>query len=328
MCIVTVAGVLILVFLLTHLLPGNPAFAEAGQYSSPSVISEIKKQLGLNQPLDHQFVSYVKGIFSLNLGTSTTSGHGVASDLASRFPATAELALWSILVAIVIAVPLGIWAGMRPDTPSDWVTRTFATVGTSTPLFWLGLVLIYLFFYLLGVAPDPDGRLSAFTSPPPHITGMYTLDAILTANGSALLDALDHLWLPVMTLSLVVIAPLLKITRAATIDTLQTDYVRTARSLGLSTWQIIRSDVLRSVGVQLLTTTGIVLGYLLSGSILVEQVFNWPGIGQYAWNAMVSDDIVATEGFILLVAVIYVVLNFSIDVLYALIDPRIRFSKT
>jgi ABC-type dipeptide/oligopeptide/nickel transport system permease component len=327
MCVVTLAGVLVLVFLLTHFLPGNPAFSQAGQYSSPSVITEIKKQMGLNQPLSHQFVSYVKGVGSLNLGTSSTTGNGVASDLASRFPATAELALWSILVALVVAVPLGIWVGARPGTASDWVVRTFATVGTSTPLFWLGLLLIYLFFYLLGVAPNPQGRLGPFVSPPMHITGMYSIDAILSGNGSALVDALAHLWLPVITLSLVVVAPLLKITRAATIDALQTDYVRTARSLGLSTWQIVRQDVLRSVGVQLLTTTGIVLGYLLSGSILVEQVFNWPGIGQYAWSAMTSDDIVATQGFILLVAVVYVLLNFSIDLVYALIDPRIRLSR-
>lgn len=323
----TLAGVLILVFLLTHLLPGNPAFAEAGQYSSPAVISEIKARMGLNQPLAHQFVSYVKGIGSLNLGISSTTGHNVASDLASRFPATAELALWSILVALVIGVPLGLWAGMRPSTASDWVIRTFATVGTSTPLFWLGLLLIYLFFYRLGVAPDPQGRLGAFASPPVNITGMYSIDAMLSGNGPALLDALGHLWLPVMTLSLVVLAPLLKIARAATIDTLQTDYVRTARSLGRSIGQIVRHDVLRSVGVQLLTTTGIVMGYLLAGSILVEQVFNWPGIGAYAWNAMVSDDIVATQGFILLVAFIYVILNFSIDLLYGLIDPRIRLSR-
>lgn len=324
--VVTLLGVLVLVFLLTHYLPGNPALVKAGQYADPRAIAAMEHQMGLDRPLQVQFQNYISGILHLNLGTSFNTGQPVVNDLRVRLPATVELALWSTVVAILVGVPFGVWAGLRPGSVRDVVVSGIAIFGTSLPLFWLGLIVLFFFYAVLKVVPAPDGRLSPFVPPPTSLTGLYSIDSILTGDWGTFLDAIAHLFMPVLTLAVVEIAPILKIARSATIDVMQTDYIRTARALGLSEWQIIRQDLLRNVGVRLLTVVGIVLGYLLGGSVLVERIFNWPGIGLYAWNAMLSNDLAAVQGFILLVAVTYTVLNLVIDVLYAYVDPRIRYA--
>jgi peptide/nickel transport system permease protein len=323
---VTLLGVLVLVFLLTHYLPGNPALVKVGQFADPRAIAAMEHQMGLDRPLPVQFQDYLSGILHLNLGTSFNTGQSVVSDLRVRLPATVELALWSTIVAILVGVPFGVWAGLRPGSVRDVVVSGVAIFGTSLPLFWLGLIVLFFFYAVLKVVPAPDGRLSPFVPPPTALTGLYSIDSILTGDWGTFLDAIAHLFMPVLTLAVVEIAPILKIARSATIDVMQTDYIRTARALGLSEWQIIRQDLLRNVGVRLLTVVGIVLGYLLGGSVLVERIFNWPGIGLYAWNAMLSNDLAAVQGFILLVAVTYTVLNLVIDVLYAFVDPRIRYA--
>ena len=323
---VTLFGALILVFLLTHFLPGNPALVKAGQYADPQAIAAMEHQMGLDRPLPVQFRDYLFGLVHLDLGTSYNTGQGVASDLRSRLPATVELALWSTIIAVLIGVSSGIWAGLRPHSARDSIVSGLAVFGTSIPLFWLGLVVLFVFYAELKIAPAPDGRLTAFVSPPPTLTGLYSVDSLLTGNFGTFVDAVGHLFMPVLTLAIIEVAPILRIARSATIEVMRTDYVRTARALGLSEWQIIRQDLLRNVGVQLLTVVGIVLGYLLAGSVLVERIFNWPGIGLYAWNAMLSNDLAAIQGFILLTALIYIVLNLAIDVLYALVDPRIRYA--
>lgn len=324
--LVTLLGVLVLVFLLTHFLPGNPALVKAGQYANPKAIAAMEHQMGLDRPLPVQFRDYLVGLVHLDLGTSYNTGQPVAADLRTRVPATVELALWSTVVAVLLGVPLGIWAGLRPGSARDVVFSGAAIFGTSLPLFWLGLVILFLFYAVLKIAPAPDGRLSPFVTPPPTITGLYSVDSLVTGNFDTFLDAAGHLFMPVLTLAIVEVAPILKIARSATIEVMRTEYVRTARALGLPQSQIIRQDLLRNVGVQLLTVVGIVLGYLLAGSVLVERIFNWPGIGLYAWNAMLSNDLAAVQGFILLAAVIYILLNLVIDVLYAFVDPRIRFA--
>jgi peptide/nickel transport system permease protein len=324
--LITLLGVLVLVFLLTHFLPGNPALVKAGQYANPRAIAAMEHQMGLDRPLPIQFRDYLVGLVHLDLGTSYNSGQPVAVDLLTRFPATLELALWSTVFAVLLGVPLGIWSGLKPGSIRDVVVSGAAIFGTSLPLFWLGLVILFIFYAVLNVTPAPDGRLSPFVSPPPTITGLYSIDSLITGNFDTFLDAVGHLFMPVLTLAIVEIAPILKIARSATIDVMRTDYVRTARALGVPQSQIIRQDLLRNVGVQLLTVVGIVLGYLLAGSVLVERIFNWPGIGLYAWNAMLSNDLAAIQGFILLTAVIYIALNLFIDIMYAFVDPRIRFA--
>lgn len=324
--LITLLGVLVLVFLLTHYLPGNPALVKAGQYANPRAIAAMEHQMGLDRPLPVQFRDYLVGLIHLDLGTSYNTGQPVASDLLSRFPATVELAMWSTVVAVLLGVPLGIWSGLRPGSIRDVVVSGAAIFGTSLPLFWLGLVILFFFYAVLNITPAPDGRLSPFVVPPPTITGLYSVDSLITGNFDTFFDAVGHLFMPVLTLAIVEIAPILKIARSATIDVMRTDYVRTARALGMPQSQIIRQDLLRNVGVQLLTVVGIVLGYLLAGSVLVERIFNWPGIGLYAWNAMLSNDLAGVQGFILLTAVIYIALNLVIDVMYAFVDPRIRFA--
>lgn len=322
---ITLAGAIVLVFLLTHYLPGNPALVRAGQYGDPKTVAAMEHEMGLDKPLGVQFGTYLVNLAHLDLGTSYNTGQSVGADLRNRVPATFELAFWSTLIAILVAIPLGILAGLRAGSPLDWVARFFAVLGTSLPLFWLGLVVVYVFYATLKIAPAPDGRLSNFTAAPSSITGLYVIDSLLTGNFQTLVDAAGHLAMPALTLALVEIAPILKIARSATIEVMRTDFVRTARAIGLSEWQIVRQDLLRNVGVQLFTMVGIVLGYLLSGSVLVERIFNWPGIGLYAWNAMLSNDLAAIQGFVLLVAAIYICLNLVIDVLYAYVDPRIRY---
>lgn len=324
--LITLLGVLVLVFVLTHFLPGNPALVKAGQYANPKAIAAMEHQMGLDRPLPVQFRDYLLGLVHLDLGTSYNTGQPVAADLRTRFPATVELALWSTVLAVLLGVPLGIWAGLRPGSPRDVMVSGAAIFGTSLPLFWLGLVILFVFYAVLKITPAPDGRLSPFVTPPPTISGLYSIDSLATGNLDTFFDAVGHLFMPVLTLAIVEVAPILKIARSATIEVMRTEYVRTARALGLPQSQIIRQDLLRNVGVQLLTVVGIVLGYLLAGSVLVERIFNWPGIGLYAWNAMLSNDLAAVQGFILLAAVIYIVLNLVIDVLYAYVDPRIRFA--
>lgn len=321
--LLTIFGVVVAVFFLTHVLPGNSAFARAGQFASPAIVAAIKKQMGLDLPLGEQFLHYVAGLAHLNLGVSANTGQSVVHDLGSRFPATAELGLSSVFIALVLGLPTGLLAGLRPNSVWDRIARFGAVVATSLPIFWFGLVLSFVFYFRLGIAPAPSGRLSAFATAPPTITGSYVIDSVLHGDILTCIDALQHLALPAMTLGLVVTAPILKIVRSATIDVMGQDYIRTAQALGLSQWRIVREDVIRNVGVQFLTSIAIVLGFVLSGSVLVEQVFSWPGIGRYALGAMQASDDPAIQGFILLVAVIYVGINLATDLLYAFIDPRI-----
>jgi peptide/nickel transport system permease protein len=202
--------------------------------------------------------------------------------------------------------------------------QVIAVLGASMPLFWLGLVLIFVFYHVLGWAPAPMGRLDAFVSPPKAVTGLFVIDSLIQGNMAALGSALQHLVLPTVSLAVVEIAPIAKISRSAMIDVLDTDYILGARAIGLSSREIIFQDALKNALVTILTMMGIVLGYLIAGNVIVEMVFAWPGIGNYAWNALMSNDFDAIQGFVLTIAVLYVLINLAIDLLYSVIDPRIR----
>src|SRR6516164_1167222 len=325
LAVLTLAGVVVLVFMLTHILPGNPALVQAGGRANAHTLQEIERQMGLNRSLAAQFGSYLGNIADGSLGTSYTTGNTVAHDLLTRLPATAELAVASTILATVIGVPLGVAAGLREGGVTDWAGRAGAIIGTSIPLYWLGLVLIVIFYANLHIAPAPTGEVNAFASMPPSYTHSLIFDSLLSGNWPAFFDALRHLALPAITLGIVETAPILKITRSATLEVAGSDYVRTAHAYGLSRWEILKSDVLRNVATRVLTAVGIVFGFLLGGSILVERIYDWPGIGLYAWNAVTTTDYNAIQGYVLLVGVIYVLLNLAVDLLYAVADPRIRF---
>jgi peptide/nickel transport system permease protein len=321
--VVAVLGVLCLVFFVAHVLPGNPVLARA-TLASKSTILHVEQQLGLTRPLGTQFVDYMRGVFSGNLGTSYVTGDSVASDLAQRAPASIELALFATVLAVTISVPLGIYAALHRGRWADSFARSVAAISVSMPSFWIGLMIIYIFYLRIPVAAAPLGRLDTVVTPPPNITGLYTVDSLLSGQFSTLANALWHLLTPAITLAIVVSAPLIRVTRSAMIETLDQPFVTCARALGLPNWRVIYHDALKNSLLAILTVIGLVFGYLVSGSVLVEQVFAWPGIGQYAFTALTSNDIPAIEGFVLVVAVVYVGVNWLVDVLYGVVDPRVR----
>ncbi len=324
LALITLAGVVVAVFIMTHLLPANPAALRAGPYQSEEIIAQIEAEMGLDKPLYVQFYNYARLLAQGDLGKSWRTNQPIAEELGKRLPATLELALTALLFATLIGIALGILAAVYVDTWVDQAVRVFATLGASSALFFLALVGIHAFYYVLRWAPPPLDRLTVGVHAPPKVTGLFTVDSLLAGQFSTLLDALDHLWLPALTLAFVVSAPIIKIMRAGMINTLRSDYVRTARAVGLPRREVILVDALRNAFIPVLTTIGIVFGYLMAGNVIVERVFSWAGIGQYAWDALITNDFNAVQGFVLLIAAFYVILNLLIDIAYGFIDPRIR----
>jgi peptide/nickel transport system permease protein len=288
------------------------------------LIAQYEREMGLDQPLHIQFVNYASLLLRGDLGNSWRTEQAVLDELGQRLPATLELALTAFVFAMLIGLTLGIVAAVRARTWLDHAVRVFSTLGASLALFWLALVGVHIFYYSLGWAPAPLGRLTVGTPEPPAVTGLFTVDSLLAGDFATLVDALHHLWLPALTLAFVVSAPIIKIMRAAMLNVLGSDFVRTARAIGVPSRQVILRDALRNAFIPVLTTLGIVFGYLIAGNVIIERVFSWPGIGQYAWNALITNDFNAVQGFVLLIGVIYVILNLGIDLAYGFIDPRIR----
>lgn len=321
---VTLFGVIVAVFILTRILPGNPAAVRLGPYADEERLAAMERQMGLDKPLIVQFYDYVTDLAHGDMGHSWRTDQPVSKDLAQRLPATLELALAATIIAIIVGHVLGVLAAIKQDSLLDQAIRLVAILGASTALFWLALVFIYTFYYRLGWTPPPLDRIDVGVETPARITGMYVVDSLLTGNWAALRSSLGHLLSPAITLAFVVSAPITKIVRAAMLDTLHADFIRTARTIGVPEREIIFRDALRNAMIPILTTIGIVFGYLMAGNVLVEMIFAWPGIGSYAWMALVNKDFEAIQGFVLLIAVMYVILNLVIDLLYSVIDPRIR----
>jgi peptide/nickel transport system permease protein len=322
--VVTLVGVVVAVFFMTHILPGNPALLRAGPLANEELVARYEKEMGLDQPLTAQFADYAQALLHGDLGESWSTRQPVREELSKRLPATLELALTAFVIAVGMGVPLGILGAVYAGTWVDHAIRVFATFGASLALFWLALVAIHVFYYKLGWAPPPLDRLTIGLKAPPKVTGLYTVDSLLAGNWHAFRDALNHLWLPALTLAFVVSAPITKMMRAAMLDTLDTDYIRTARAVGIPARRVILVDAVRNAAIPVLTTSGIVFGYLMAGNVIVERVFAWAGIGQYAWNALKINDFNAVQGFVLFIAVVYVLINLAIDLAYGIIDPRIR----
>jgi peptide/nickel transport system permease protein len=321
--IVAVLGALCLVFFISHVLPGNPVVSRATSASTQTIL-QIEDQLGLHRPLGTQFVDYFSGLAHGDLGDSYVTGRSVASDLAQRAPASLELAFYATLLALLVAVPLGVYAAVHRGRTVDRTARAVSSIAVSMPAFWLALLLIYVFYFRLNIGAAPLGRLDATVTPPPKVTGFFTVDSLLHGQFDTFVNAAWHLMLPSITLAIVVIAPLVRITRATMLEVLSQPFITCGRALGLSERQVVLRDALRNSLVSVLTVAGLVFGFLVSGSVLVEQIFAWPGIGQYAYTALANNDIAAIEGFVLVVAVVYVTVNWLVDVLYGVIDPRVR----
>jgi peptide/nickel transport system permease protein len=324
MAVPSLIGVVIVTFLLTRALPGDPAAYFAGPAATKEAVEEVRVKLGLDKSLPEQFVGYVRDLARGDLGTSLTTGQPVVSEIRTRLPASAELTLLGLIVSMAIAVPLGILAATRPGSLIDHTCRVVATAGVSLPVFFTGLILVYVFYYLLGWAPAPLGRLDIFFSAPPPVTGFYLIDSLLAGNGELFLASLNQLVLPALTLGIFSLAPIARMTRASMLAVLSSDFVRTARASGLSPFTITVTYAFRNAMLPVVTTLGMVFSFLLGANVLVEKVFAWPGIGSFAVEALIASDFAPVQGFVLTMAVMYVALNLMIDVLYGLIDPRVR----
>ncbi|MCZ8042099.1 MAG: ABC transporter permease [Beijerinckiaceae bacterium] len=320
----SVIGVIIVTFLLTRVLPGDTAAYFAGPAASPEAIIEIRSKLGLDQPLPVQFVSYVSALVKGDLGMSLTTGQPVTADLAQRLPASAELTLAGLLLAMSVALPLGVLAAVRQGSWIDHLCRIVATAGVSLPVFFTGLLLVYVFYFILGWAPAPLGRLDVFASEPARITGLYLVDSLLARDGATFRAALAQIALPAITLAIFSLAPITRMTRASMLAVLGADFVRTARASGLSSRKVIGTYAFRNAMLPVVTTLGMVFSFLLGANVLVEKVFAWPGVGSYAVEALIASDYAPIQGFVLTMAILYVALNLMIDVLYGVIDPRVR----
>lgn len=318
-----VIGVVVISFLLTRALPGDPAAYFAGPAADEASIAEIRETLGLDKPLIQQFFYYAGDLARGDLGTSLTTGQAVVTDLGARLPASLELTLAALILSCSIAIPLGVLAATRPGTWVDHLCRVLVTAGVSMPTFFTGIVLIYVFYYLAGVAPSPLGRLDFIYLSPPHVTGFYLIDAAIAGDWETWLGALKQLILPATTLALFTLAPIARMTRAAMLSALSSDFIRTARAAGLGSRKVLYGYAFRNALLPVVTTLGMVFSFTLGANVLVEKVFAWPGIGSYAVEALVVSDYAAVQGFVLAMALLFVLLNLIIDIAYALIDPRI-----
>lgn len=322
--VITLFGVLVITFSLAHLVPADPIATITGGQAPPEVIDRIKERMGLMDPLYVQFVRYIRRIFSGDLGTSIATKHPVTQDLKEKFPATIELATTAMLISIIIGIPLGMISAVKRDELTDHGARIFSLVGNSMPAFWLGLILLLIFYYYLDLLPG-GGQLNIFMDRPPRRTGLMTIDAILAGDYEAFLNYLKHLILPAFVLGYIVTASIARITRSSMLEALQQEYVRTARAKGLREWVVIYRHALRNALIPTTTVIGLSFGGLLEGSVLTETIFSWPGLGRYITGATLSLDFPAVMGGMLLIAVVYSLANLVVDLVYALINPRIRY---
>lgn len=322
-----VVSVVVISFVLTRALPGDPAVYFAGAMANEQSIAEVRTALGLDRPLPEQFLLYVGALLQGDLGRSISTGQPVLTDLAMRLPASLELTLSALLLSCLVAVPLGVLAAVRQGSWVDHLCRLLVTAGVSLPTFFTGILLIYIFYYLLGLAPSPLGRLDFLYLDPPRVTGFHLIDSLLDRDPEIFFAALRQLILPATTLALFTLAPIARMTRAAMLTALSSDYIRTARAAGLSRGTVLYTYAFRNALLPVVTTLGMVFSFVLGANVLVEKVFAWPGIGSYAVEALVASDYAAVQGFVLAMALLFVTLNLLIDLSYALIDPRIGFTS-
>lgn len=316
-------GIIFVTFILVRLLPGSPAEALAGSMAYEDTIRSLEEKMGLNKPIIEQFAIYIKNIFKGDLGYSWFTSNPVWDDIKLRFPATIELITISIIFALGFGVTLGSVAAMKPKGIASKISRIYGMAAGSFADFWVGLMLVFLFFTTLGWAPSPMGRLDLLVSPPTRVTGMYVLDSLLTQNWEALKSSIAHLVLPVLTLSLVHGAAVMKMTNATMNEIIQSDYIHHAKIMGLSQRKI-RNYALRNAIPTILTTVGNIYAFLIGGAVLIEQVFSWGGLGQYVTTALSNKDYSAIQGFVLVATVFSMLIYFVIDIIHMIIDRRIE----
>jgi peptide/nickel transport system permease protein len=320
-------GITLIAFCLTQLVPGDPAAANLGQRAieDPAAVAAFRHHYGLDRPLPEQYGTYLWRLVHGDLGESQQSHASVTHDLGQFIPATAELAILSIVIAVVVGVSLGVVAAVRRNKLTDHVLRVVSLGGVSMPTFWIALVSLYIFFFRLNWLPG-TGRLDPVVSEPPKHTGFFTIDALVAGQWGTAWNAFLHLVLPALVLAAYNIGLLTRYTRSAVLEVISNDYVRAARAKGLPERTVIVRHVLRAALPSVVTVIGLAFANVMTGAVLVENIFSWPGIGQYAYRSATTLDLPAIMGVSLFVAVVYIVVNFAVDVLYGVIDPRIRIA--
>lgn len=319
-----VFGMTLIVFVVTHLIPAEPATIAAGLGASADSIQAIRKEFALDRPLYEQYWIYLKGLLHGNLGRSILTGRPVLDDIKDRFPATLELALVSTFTSLLMGVSLGVLSAVSKDRFADNFIRLLSILWVGMPEFWLALMLQILFYGELGWLPA-GGRTAVELAGPPRITGMFTVDALLSLRFGILANVLKHLILPVTALSLVRMAELTRMTRSGMLEVLQQDYIRTARAKGLSQMRVLATHAVKNASLPVITIIGIQFGYALGGTVLIEAIFQWPGIGRYAVHSIQNVDFQAVIGVAVVLSGVFVLVNLFVDLLYTFADPRIRY---
>src|SRR5229473_6925380 len=318
-------GMTLIAFVVSHSVPADPVAAHLGQRSmeDPAIVAAFRQQWGLDKPLPEQYLSYLRNLVQGNLGVSIRTHMPVADDLGRYLPASAELAVMATGVGIVLGIPFGVVSAVNRNRWIDHIVRGVSLLGVSTPVFWLGLIGLYVFYFRLGWLPGP-GRLDVGMPEPTHITGMYTLDSLLSGNMVALGASLRHLLLPGLVLASVYLALVTRMTRSSMLEVLSADYVRTARGKGLRERAVIYHHALSNALIPTITVLGLAFGDILAGTVLTETIFSWPGIGRYAYQSAVTLDFPAIMGVSLLIAAVFITVNLVTDLAYVFLDPRLR----
>ena len=325
--VVAALGVTLISFVISHAVPADPIVSNLGQQASqrPEIVAAFKAKWGLDKPLYQQYFDFLGNLARGDLGTSINTRRPIATDVSQFLPATVELSTVSILFALIIGLPLGVFAALYRDGPIDHLARLVSLIGVSIPIFWLAAVSLVIFYATLQIAVGP-GRLGPQVQAPPPVTGFLTIDSLLAGDFGTFRSALEHLILPGLVLGSSVMGLITRVTRSSMLEVLGQDYVRTARAKGLVEQLVVRRHALRNALVPTVTVLGLAYGSLLSGAVMTETIFAWPGLGRYAYQSAVSNDFPAIMGVTFVIALIYILVNLVVDLVYAMLDPQIRYS--
>ncbi|HEX2740705.1 MAG TPA: ABC transporter permease [Rubrobacter sp.] len=316
-------GVSIVVFFMVRAIPGDPAQILLGQQATEDQVAQVRENMGLDKPIFVQYGLFLVDAVRGDLGDSIVTGRPVTTELAERFPATLELTAFAMIIAVLVGVPVGVISAVRQYSILDKVTSVLALTGLSMPIFWLAMILIVIFFVNLGWLPFP-GRVSTDVSIP-AITGLVLVDSLLALNFAAFWDGLLHLIMPAVALGTIPMAVVTRMTRSSMLEVMNEDYVRTARAKGVVPWRVVFKHALRNAMLPTVTVIGLQVGLLMGGALITETIFSWPGVGQIAYESIFRRDYAMIQGVVLYGATLFVLVNLLVDILYAVLDPRVRY---
>lgn len=323
--VVVIFGVMTIAFFISRVIPANPVAAMLPPQAPPEAIEKAEKKWGLDEPIHKQYVTFITKLFHGDLGTSIRTRRPVLDDLRRTLPATIELTIVSLIFGVGIGLPLGIISAVRNGKISDHLSRIFAIMGLSMPAFWTGILLLLVFYYTLGLLPGP-GQLPSYMARPPRITGLITLDSALAGDWTAFWSGVRHLVLPGFTLGWLSTAAITRIARSSMLDVMNENYIQTARMKGLRESTVLLKHGLKNALIPTITVIGLRIASLLEGAVLTETVFSWPGLGRYSTNSFLAVDFPAVVGAAMVFAFMYSFSNLIVDLIYAYLDPRIRYT--